>query len=137
MIAISASGGSETAVGHNKHGKGHTVGLKKDGTVVAVGDNKYGQCDVENWTDVVRISAGDWYTVGIKTDGTVLITGENKPRMRYIEPDMFNDIYYDVAAGYGQTILVKSDGNLDVYGFNDNDKQALADQWVDIKIKEY
>ncbi|MBU7008807.1 alpha-tubulin suppressor-like RCC1 family protein [Peptococcaceae bacterium DYL19] len=27
-------------------GHRHTVGLKSDGTVTAVGDNKYGQCDV-------------------------------------------------------------------------------------------
>lgn len=27
-------------------GRRHTVGLKPDGTVKAVGDNKYGQCDV-------------------------------------------------------------------------------------------
>ena len=27
----------------------HTVGLKSDGTVVAVGDNRYGQCNVGGW----------------------------------------------------------------------------------------
>ena len=31
----------------------HTVGLKADGTVVAVGDNGYGQCDVDGWTDIL------------------------------------------------------------------------------------
>ena len=30
----------------------HTVGLKADGTVVAVGDNEYGQCNVSDWTDI-------------------------------------------------------------------------------------
>lgn len=30
----------------------HTVGLKADGTVVAVGDNDYGQCDVSDWTEI-------------------------------------------------------------------------------------
>ena len=30
-------------------GEAHLVGLKSDGTVIAVGNNKYGQCDVENW----------------------------------------------------------------------------------------
>lgn len=30
----------------------HTVGLKSDGTVVAVGDNKYGQCDISGWRDI-------------------------------------------------------------------------------------
>lgn len=33
-------------------GNGHTVGLKADGTVVAVGYNEDGQCDVSDWTDI-------------------------------------------------------------------------------------
>ena len=30
-------------------GRRHTVGLKSDGTVTAVGDNKYGQSNVSGW----------------------------------------------------------------------------------------
>ena len=30
----------------------HTVGLKSDGTVVAVGDNYSGQCDVDSWKNI-------------------------------------------------------------------------------------
>lgn len=29
-----------------------SIGLKSDGTVVAVGNNGYGQCDVSDWTDI-------------------------------------------------------------------------------------
>lgn len=56
----------------------HTVGLKADGTVVAVGYNYYGQCDVSGWQDIVAVSAGSWYTVGLKSDGTVVAVGWNK-----------------------------------------------------------
>ncbi|MDD3066107.1 MAG: hypothetical protein PHI20_06835, partial [Endomicrobiaceae bacterium] len=56
----------------------HTVGLKKDGTVVAVGDNQYGQCDVSDWKDIIAISAGDLHTVGLKKDGTVTAAGNNE-----------------------------------------------------------
>ena len=56
----------------------HTVGLKADGTVVAVGDNNHGQCDVSDWRDIVAIAAGDWHTVGLKADGTVVAVGDNK-----------------------------------------------------------
>lgn len=55
----------------------HTVGLKSDGTVVAVGDNKYGQCDVSEWTDIVAVAAGWSHTVGLKSDGTVVAVGDN------------------------------------------------------------
>ena len=50
----------------------HTVGLKKDGTVVAVGLNSEGQCDVSEWRDIVMIAAGSYHTVGLKSDGTVV-----------------------------------------------------------------
>lgn len=31
----------------------YTVGLKSDGTVVSVGDNEYGECEVYDWEDMV------------------------------------------------------------------------------------
>lgn len=59
-------------------GRRHTVGLKSDGTVVAVGDNKYGQCNVSDWRDIVAIAAGCAHTVGLKSDGTVAAVGDNE-----------------------------------------------------------
>jgi len=38
-------------------------------TVVAVGDNWYGQCEVKAWEDIVQVSAGSEHTVGLKKDG--------------------------------------------------------------------
>ena len=58
-------------------GSTHTVGLKKDGTCVAVGNNAYGQCMVSEWTDIVAIAAGNNHTVGIKSDGTCVAAGSN------------------------------------------------------------
>ena len=37
---------------------GHTVGLKFDGTVVAVGDNSQGQLNVGSWSGIVQVAAG-------------------------------------------------------------------------------
>ena len=59
-------------------GVGHTVGLKSDGTVVAVGANDYGQCDVSSWRNIVAIGAGDYHTAGLKSDGTVVAVGNDK-----------------------------------------------------------
>lgn len=55
----------------------HTIGLKSDGTVVAVGSNVYGQCGVSGWTDIVAVSAGGDYTVGLKLDGTAMAVGKS------------------------------------------------------------
>ena len=58
-------------------GNYHTVYLKADGTVVAVGNNRDGQCNVYGWKDIIAISAGLYHTVGLKSDGTVVAVGEN------------------------------------------------------------
>ena len=58
-------------------GTDHTVGLYKDGTVFAVGNNAKGQCDVGQWRDVIAIAAGDGNTIGLRRDGRLLATGSN------------------------------------------------------------
>ena len=39
-------------------GAWHTVGLKSDGTLVAVGYNRYGQCSVGGWTGILEVGGG-------------------------------------------------------------------------------
>ena len=56
-------------------GAGHIVGLKNDVTVVAAGDNSFGQCNVSNWKNVIAISARSNQTVALLSDGTVVETG--------------------------------------------------------------
>ena len=55
------------------------MGLKSDGTVVAVGGvgYDYGQCGVGNWTGIVQVTARYAHTVGLKSDGTVVAVGRN------------------------------------------------------------
>lgn len=61
-----------------------TVGLKADGTVLVAGNNYYKDvCNVEQWTDIVAIFAGNSsasgkaWTIGLQSDGTVVATGDN------------------------------------------------------------
>jgi alpha-tubulin suppressor-like RCC1 family protein len=51
------------------------VGLRANGSVVAVGLNDNGQCDVGGWTDIIQVAAGIYHTVGLKDDGTVVAAG--------------------------------------------------------------
>lgn len=59
-------------------GVGYAVGLRKDGTVVAAGSNKRGQCGVEGWHDIVSVASGGYHTVGLREDGTVVAVGNNE-----------------------------------------------------------
>ena len=91
----------------------HTVGLKNDGTVVAIGENKSGQCDVSEWTDIVKISSGDDHTVGLKSDGTVVAVGAN--RMRQCNVSDWTDIV-EISAISEHTVGLKSDGTVVAVG---------------------
>lgn len=119
IVAIAAGGGDK-----NNDGKGHTVGLRADGTVVAVGDNYYNQCEVNEWTNIVAIAAGEWHTVGLRADGTVVTTRPNQAIINNDESfglackvQDWTDIV-EIAAGAGLTVGLKSDGTVLVAGYN-------------------
>lgn len=109
-------------------GDWHTIGLKSDGTVVAVGNNKYGQCDVSIWQNIVAISAGLDYTFGLKSDGTVVAVGNNKYGRCNVGEWM--DIVA-ISAGGVHTVGLKSDGTVVAVGDNEYG-QCDVSEWKDI-----
>ncbi len=106
----------------------HTVGLKSDGTVIAVGGNEEGQCDVAEWTDIVAISAGDFYTVGLRSDGTAAAVGDNFSYQCNVAG--WTDIVA-ISAGHQHTVGLKSDGTVVIVGNYKLGQRALA-RWTDI-----
>ena len=106
----------------------YTVGLKSDGTVVAVGQNLDGQCNVSRWRDIVAVSAGRYQTVGLKSDGTVVAVGYN--RNGQCDVSDWRDIVA-VSAGWFHTVGLKSDGTVVAVGMND-DGQCDVSGWRDI-----
>ena len=48
-----------------------------DGSVKAYGDNSEGQCEVENWGDVVAVSVNVTQSLGLDANGTVYAAGKN------------------------------------------------------------
>ena len=116
-----------------------TVGLKKDGTVVATGENDYGECSVSGWTDIVAISAGSDHTVGIKSDGTVVTTQGSiydDINTALYEVTQWTDIIA-VSAGDDYTAGLKADGTVKVVGEIDFRDVSIAELqkatgWTDI-----
>jgi hypothetical protein len=109
-------------------GWAHTVGVKSDGSVIAVGDNDWGQCDVSDWTAINQVAAGYYHTVGLESDGTVVATGWND----HGQCDLGDWIDINqVAAGYYHTVGLKSDGTVITVGSNDYGQCDVGD-WMDI-----
>lgn len=109
----------------------HTVGLKTDGTVVAAGDNNYGQCNVSDWTDIVAISAGWYCTVGLKADGTVVFTGNYMSNISDWTDIVAIDVYIQDVVG------LKADGTVVCsriyYGWGDG-SQCDVSNWTGIRV---
>jgi hypothetical protein len=106
----------------------HTVGLKSDGTVIAVGNTGFGQCNVSGWGNITQIAASSYHTVGLKSDGTVIAVGNNDSGRCNVGD--WTDII-QVAAGTSHTVGLKANGTVVAVGNNDSGR-CEVDDWAGI-----
>ncbi len=103
-------------------------GIKADGTILATGDNHFGQYNVSSWKGITAISAGAGFLVGLKTDGTVLAAGTNAQ-------GQCNVSYWEnitaVSAGYYHTVGLQSNGKVIATGMNTYGECDVS-SWYDI-----
>jgi len=91
-------------------GDAHTVALKSNGTVVAWGNNGYGQTTVPaGLSGVVAIAAGGFHTVALKSDGTVVRWGDFPLGVGW-SGGLWGIVA--IAAGSMVTIALRSDGTI-------------------------
>ena len=109
-------------------GSDHIVGLKADGTVVATGDNRHGQCNVSDWRDIVAVACGQTHTVGLKANGMVVATGGNHYKQCNVSD--WRDIVA-VACGSFHTVGLKADGTVVITESNNYGHREIPD-WRDI-----
>lgn len=105
----------------------HTVALKADGSVLAVGKNEHGECNVSDWKDVVSIYAAEDQTIGVKSNGQILLAGvlwenESLSALRYATQ-------IDIATGL--MAAVKADGSAVCKGTSSVGANHV-DDWTDI-----
>lgn len=87
----------------------HMLGVKADGTVYSWGENKSGECNTQDWTDIVAVSANDYVSAGLKSDGTVVATGLND--LGQCETGSWTDII-EISACNTHILGLKSDGTV-------------------------
>lgn len=116
-------------------GGANTVGLKADGTVVAVGLNDSGQCNVQDWQDIVAISSNGSRTMGLKSDGTVVAVGDNTSDQAVANSHNIEHWESIVAISDGpwHTLGLKSDGTVVAVGGSGMDYgQFDIESWQNI-----
>lgn len=97
----------------------HAVALKADGTVLAAGEDTYGQCQTAAWTNIVFVGAGARHTVGLKADGTVVAAGDNTRGQ--CDVSAWTGITA-IAVGDWDTYGLKADGGIVHCGFSEDEK---------------
>lgn len=102
----------------------HTVGLAADGTVLACGDDSFGQCQVSGWKDVTAVAAGAYHTAALLSDGTVKAAGRNSEGQCAVEK--WRGVVR-IACGDYATFGVTAGGELLCAGFN---KLGEAADWT-------
>jgi len=109
-------------------GAAHTVGLRANSRVVAVGRNTYGQCDVGDWIGIGQVAAGGDHTLGLKSDGTVVAVGRNDHGQ--CDVGGWTDIV-QITGGGLHTVGLRSDGTVVAVGQNDHGQCNVRD-WTDV-----
>lgn len=140
------------------HG-GHTIGIRSDGKVLAVGDTKY-ISEVAAWADIklpdaLLLSAGPEVTISeeISSDmqaqydaaETLLAQGETaKAAIAFGKLGSYSDARersfrlwrevmpsQTISAGQGIAAAIKEDSTVVIAGYDDS-RQKMADQWTDM-----
>ncbi len=114
----------------------HIVGLTSEGQVLACGDNSRGQCETEEWKDIVQISAAGCYTAALSENGTVYIAGSAGVDAGMfsatipIDTTSWKDIIRIDAADY-HCIGLKKNGTVVAVGNNEN-KECKVSAWENV-----
>ena len=96
-------------------GARHSVLLRRDGAVLAVGDGSLGQTAIPNLPHGVAysaVAAGDLHTVLLRTDGEALAVGSSSHAQTAIPNLPCGVRYTAIAAGPVCTVLRRSDGRV-------------------------
>lgn len=120
-------------------GMRHVLGLRMDGSVVAVGDNTFGQCNVSSWKDITAVKASYYTSLGIRADGTVIAIGrdingqcEVEGFHNIIDTILLEDFRNGLNSHDVTIIGLRKDGTIALFGDKYGDFQGL-NKWKGIK----
>ena len=105
----------------------HSLALTQDGTVVAWGDNRYGEAAVPSGlSGVVAIAVGGYHSLALKQDGTVVAWGADNNGQATVPSGLSGVIA--VSAGNWHSLALKQDGTVVAWGSNMDDRGNYCGQ---------
>ncbi len=92
----------------------HIALLTMSNTVLCYGDNTYNQCETSSWTDIRKVSTGNYFTLGLTLNNQVLVASNF---ISQVDKDMIEaeENVVDIFNGYNKIYLIKSDGSVSGY----------------------
>ena len=105
----------------------HSLALRPDGSLVAWGDNGFGQGTIPSGLpEVAAVAAGGNHNVALLSDGIVSAWGDNLWGQCEVPPGMTRVVA--VAAGYDHSLALCGDGAVVAWGSDYNDSFLYAGQ---------
>lgn len=108
-------------------GEMHALALKGDGSLIAWGDNTYGQITVPAGLgagSVMSIAAGKGVSGAVRTDGTVRVWGDPTSPIVTGQPAGLSGVR-KLALGFDQALALKADGTVVAWGGNANGQSTV------------
>jgi alpha-tubulin suppressor-like RCC1 family protein len=126
VVAWGAGGPLPTQVRAVAVGDMHRLALKNDQTVVAWGDDAYGQSTVpDGLSGVTAIAAGGVHSLALKSDQTVVAWGDDEYGQATV-PDGLSGVIA-IAAGNDFSMALQSDGTVVAWGDDENGQATVPD----------
>jgi hypothetical protein len=98
-------------------GSDHSLGLKANGSIIAWGDNTYGQCTVPSPNSDFTAVAGGWrHSLGLKGGGSIVAWGLNNAGQCNVPSP--NSDFIAVAAGTYHSLGLKANSSITAWGSN-------------------
>ena len=93
-----------------------SLALRQNGSLIAWGDNTYGQGNVPAGNDFVAIATGNFHSLAVREDGTIAAWGRDNDNQVSGAPTGSN--FVAVSGGYYHSLALREDGSIAGWGAN-------------------